>query len=68
MVRLADAPEFSEACFDDLARAHLAKQRDLALAALEKIAEGKCATVAVIARNAVRTARAALNIQHFDEK
>lgn len=27
MVRLEDAPEFSEACYEDLARAHLAQQR-----------------------------------------
>jgi hypothetical protein len=39
MVRAADAPEFSAACFDDLARAHLASQRDAALKAL-KAAKG----------------------------
>lgn len=34
MVRLTDAPEFTGACFDDLARDHLIKQRDELLAAL----------------------------------
>ena len=28
MVRLSEAPEFTRACFDDLARDHLRKQRD----------------------------------------
>lgn len=31
MVRLVDAPEFTNACFDDLARDHLIKKRDEAL-------------------------------------
>jgi len=39
MVRLADAPEFSEACFDDLARAHLLKQRDAALMEIARLRE-----------------------------
>lgn len=37
MVRLDAAPEFSEACFDDLARDHLTKQRDSALAEVERL-------------------------------
>ncbi len=34
MVKLEDAPVFTNACFDDLARGHLIKQRDEAIAAL----------------------------------
>lgn len=37
IIRLADAPEFSKACWDDLARAHLQKQRDAALEALAHV-------------------------------
>lgn len=32
MIRLENAPEFTSACFDDLARDHLARKRDDALA------------------------------------
>lgn len=35
MVRLSEAPEFTRACFDDLARAHLQKQRDKLQAAVD---------------------------------
>jgi hypothetical protein len=34
MIRLDSAPEFSEACFEDLARKHLADQRDALRAAV----------------------------------
>lgn len=37
MVREDQAPEFSPACFDDLARAHLTKQRDEARAEAERL-------------------------------
>lgn len=39
IVRLADAPEFSEACFDDLARAHLIEQRDSLQSQVERLKE-----------------------------
>lgn len=37
MMRADKAPEFSEACFDDLARKHLAEQRDKFRDALREI-------------------------------
>jgi hypothetical protein len=37
MVRLEDAPEFTDACFEDLARDHLRKQLDAALALVATI-------------------------------
>lgn len=40
MIRLADAPEFSEACFQDLALAHLKKKLDEAADAIERMQSG----------------------------
>lgn len=37
MTRLCDAPEFTDACYDDLAIAHLTKQRDALRHALEAV-------------------------------
>lgn len=37
IIRLADAPEFSKGCWDDLARKHLQKQRDAARDALAQV-------------------------------
>lgn len=37
-VRLSEAPEFTDACFDDLALKHLRKQRDRAHAKLQELA------------------------------
>ena len=37
MIRLADAPEFSKACWDDVARSHLRGQRDQLKSALSAI-------------------------------
>lgn len=39
MVSEAEAPEFSPNCFDDLARAHLLKQRDAAEARADRLAK-----------------------------
>lgn len=38
IISLADAPEFSEACFDDLARKHLTEQRDAIRAERDRLA------------------------------
>ena len=49
MVALEHAPEFSDACFDDLARAHLAKERDEARAEIERLrAEGTMLAQAIL--------------------
>lgn len=37
MVKETDAPEFTGSCFEDLARAHLAKQRDSLVVALRNL-------------------------------
>lgn len=39
MIQFDKAPEFTTACFDDLARDHLTKQRDTARAALKAVEE-----------------------------
>jgi hypothetical protein len=39
MIRLADAPEFSKGCWDDLARKHLQKQRDAMRDALARVVQ-----------------------------
>lgn len=49
MVKLEDAPEFSKACYDDLARDHLAKQRDEARAGL--VAAVRAANLALFVIN-----------------
>lgn len=42
MVRLEDAPEFTNACFDDLARNHLIKQREHLTAENERLKQVMC--------------------------
>ena len=37
MVRLSEAPEFSKGCWDDVARAHLSRQRDQMKSALFQV-------------------------------
>lgn len=39
IIKLSDAPEFSKACFDDLALAHLKKQNDALLAENKRLRE-----------------------------
>lgn len=41
---LSEAPEFSAACFDDLARAHLQRQRDMLLEYVASSASAGCVT------------------------